>query len=370
MTKNFAQVTIVNNTIVNQGVPVELIENIRRNPVKPVHIREVERVDDRNGSDDKETLQVFRPRIRPALPEEIRRDEELAVKLGMEKEAKLRARPNQGDARSDGLEVRIPDRLKLMTPSGQDVNLQPIRTKPMMPERGSQPFNGAGQAPMPLGRPEGPRTSETLAPEDRHGDARMPGNRVPDRLDDRAVGRPVAVEGTFGHTKIPKSRPPGGGIQKSESVRPNNVPDSSHQTVHEEQDPIRPDRESPNKAQRVEFPEPGQEFPEHTGDQSGQFRGRELQPPEDRGRQIELQHQRQMEIRRRQTEQSERARREAMRQQQMQEQRDEARQEVQRQRYMQGQREQAPHEELQRQRKLQQQQMETQHRQRHPARDY
>ena len=72
--QNFTPMTIVNNTIVNQGVPVERIENISRSPVKPVHIREVERVDDRNGHHEKETLQVFRPRIRPARPEEIRRD--------------------------------------------------------------------------------------------------------------------------------------------------------------------------------------------------------------------------------------------------------------------------------------------------------
>ena len=161
----------------------------------------------------------------------------------MENEAKLRVRPNRKDARSDELEVRIPDRLKGMMPSGQDVNLQPIQTKL---KQGSRPFNGAGQAPMPLGRPEGPQTPETQAPEDRYGDARMPGDRAlvvwkTEQLDVRLrsmgfLGRPTNGRGDPG-------------IRKYAADQRLNAPD---QTVHEEQDSNRPNRKSPNKVQRVE----------------------------------------------------------------------------------------------------------------------
>ena len=317
VTKNHTHVTIVHNTIVNRGVPVKRIEKVSRTSVRPVRIREVERPEDRSDWGDEKTLRVFRPKIRPASTEDIRRDEALAAKWSMEQEARRRSRPSHPSARFDQREVRVPDRLKEKTPYETDVDL-----KKTTPERGSRPFSDAQQEPMPITKPDELRARQARQPEDERNDAPRPRNRrSPDSFESRSVGRPAGIqEGDIGETPISKPRPPAWKDRKPETASPNNISDSPKQTVREGQNPIRPRLRPANRAQPIEFRGPGQEAPVDSGDQSGRFRRRELAPPEASGRQRELQDQRQFEMRRRQSEQVQRAREEAHVRQLMQEQ--------------------------------------------------
>jgi hypothetical protein len=301
VTKRFADVSAEKDVIVNRGIPVELLEKNTGKRIRPIPVREVERMEDRNRVRSRGELTVVRPKIRAANSEEIRRDEELAIKARKQNEERQRVRPGADGKRSEKPEIRLPGRLQQGAPAGR--------------ERAAEPG-----IPPP-------------ASQDRQGRQRP-------EAEQRGAGRRQQQQ------QMEEQR-----LQKEQTERAREEAQRQRQ-LQERQEQVRQQQLQQQRQMEMQRRE---------AEQAGRARGeaqrqRQLQERQEQARQQQLQQQRQMEIQRRQAEQSERARGEAARQRQLQEQQERARnQQMQRQQEQQWQ--------LQRQQEMRQQQMEIQRQQ-------
>ncbi len=110
---NYTQnITLINNTIVNQGVPVKQIEQITRQPVIPVVPKEHHRMDITSTAHDQAQPNIIRLPMAEPTPDEIHKNEELARRLdGKKTEGSRTEMPLADFGQPRTQESRVPGRL-------------------------------------------------------------------------------------------------------------------------------------------------------------------------------------------------------------------------------------------------------------------
>ncbi|MDP2177094.1 hypothetical protein [Methylicorpusculum sp.] len=159
---NYTQnITLINNTIVNQGVPVKQIEQITRQPVIPVVPKVHKRMDITSAGHDQAQPNIIQLPMAGPTPDEIRQNEELARRLDGKKPEGTRTGASLTDfGQPRTQESRVPGRLTGAAPT-QAPNPSQETQNPAMIVPGGETF------PQPA-LPETPPVGLSLDSEEQH----------------------------------------------------------------------------------------------------------------------------------------------------------------------------------------------------------
>ena len=379
-TKHVKNLTLVNDRIVNQGVPIRQIEQATGRKIRPVRVREQENFRTRAQHRDRDAIDVVRPRLRPPTREDLHQEEQQAVRLATDYDTRSRERPAEGKAhsRSEFYQPRVPERFRdrranLESGPGNrgendsrrgDPNV--VRSREGGAENMGQEFNNRRErenTPIVL---EVPTRGEGARSERQRGIQSTPERLAPDvedsrgRLDERSP----AIQQRFeqGRGDVTPSREDGQNLQQDQP-RQRQQGQERDEAVRQQQIEQQGGRERQRFQEQRQMQQQREILRQHE-----ERNRRQQQEMEAQQRDAELQQQQrtqqQMQMQREQAEQEERNRQESMQRQQIDRQRDmERRQQEEMNRQQQRemlQREQAERAERIRQEAAQQQQMQQQ----------
>jgi len=175
-------VTLINNNIVNQGVPVKQIEQITRQPVVSVVPKVHDRLNINTAGHHDEQPNIIRLPLSAPTPAEIHQNEELARRLdGKNPDGTRTELPVANSGQSGNQESRVPGRLAGGPAPAQSPYAMPEQPNPL-------PTEPVEQALSQPAMPETPLVGLGLDSDTQHKDPKVGSNRetlAPDQQSDQ-----------------------------------------------------------------------------------------------------------------------------------------------------------------------------------------